>query len=183
MKKLLGLLLLIVGLTLTIGVGANFRYYKADRSITVNITADDDELIDLTPLQDYAYLSNGKLLIQISPDNPNYPDGGGSGMSHNTTYVFEEMFEVSNELWENSKGNFPICVQISVPQGKGVKVFAGEYYNNGTASIADPGTQIQFTVEHGTPVKIGFIFDNTCEDLGGHQVNMDIQAWAGACKI
>ncbi len=51
MKKLAGLLLLIVGLTLTIGAGANFRYYEADRSITVDIVGDDNEFIDLTPVQ------------------------------------------------------------------------------------------------------------------------------------
>ncbi len=181
MKKLAGILLLIVGLTLVVGAGANFRYYKADRTITVNITSDDTELIDLDPIQPYAYLNNGKLTIEISPNNPNYP-GYGDGMSHNTTYVFEEMFNVSNELWENKDQNFPICVQISVPQNSGVEVFAGNYNNDGTATIANPGTQIQFTVEHGQPVSVGFVFDNTCETLGGHRVNMDIQAWAGACK-
>ncbi len=179
MKKLVGVLLLIVGLALAVGAGANFRYYKADRSMTVNITSDDNELIDLSPVQPYAHLSNGKLLIEISPNNPNYP-GYGDGMSHNTTYVFEEMFNVSNELWENSKEDFPICVQISVPQNSGVEVFAGNYSDDGTATIADPGTQIQFTVYHGQPVPVGFIFNNTCETLGSHQVNMDIQAWKGA---
>ncbi len=176
MKKAIGLLLLIVGLTLTVSAGANFRYYKADRKMTVNITADDNEFIDLKPLQNYSYLNNGKLLIDISPNNPNYPSGGGVGMSHNSTYVFEEVFEVSNELWENSKGDFPICVTISVPTNSGVEVFAGTYYNNGTASIANPGTQIQFVVQHGTPVKVGLVFNNTCESFGMHQVNMDIQA-------
>jgi len=85
MKKAIGVLLLIVGLTLTVSAGANFRYYKADRKMTVNITADDNEFIDLKPLQNYSYLNNGKLLIDISPNNPNYPDGGGVGMSHNST--------------------------------------------------------------------------------------------------
>jgi hypothetical protein len=102
MKKLAGILLLIVGLALAVGAGANFRYYQADRTITVNITTDDNELIDLDPVQPYAYLNNGKLTIEISPNNPNYP-GYGDGMSHNTTYVFEEMFNVSNDLWENGQ--------------------------------------------------------------------------------
>ncbi|RUM34638.1 MAG: hypothetical protein DSY33_01590 [Archaeoglobus sp.] len=178
MKKVIGLLLLIVGLMLAVGAGANFRYYHADRKMVVNITADDNELINLKPLQNYSYLNDGKLTIEISPNNPNYIAGEGIGMSHNTTYVFEEMFEVSNELWENNKTNFPIHVTISVPINSGVEVFAGDYYNNGTASIANPATQIQFTVQHGTPVKVGFIFNNTCEALGSHQVNMYIQATA-----
>ncbi len=181
MKKLAGILLLIIGLALAVGAGANFRYYKADRTITVNITSDDNELIDLDPVQPYAYLNNGKLTIEISPNNPNYP-GYGNGMSHNTIYVFEEMFNVSNDLWENNESDFPICVTISVPLNSGVKIFAGNYNNDGTATIANPGTQIQFTVEHGQPVPVGFIFNNTCEELGSHSVNMDIQAWAGACE-
>jgi len=175
MKKLAGLLLLIVGLTLTIGAGANFRYYEADRSITVNVVSDDNEFIDLTPLQPYAYLNNGKLTVEISPNNPNYP-GYGDGMSVNTTYVFEEMFNVSNELWENAEEDFPICVQISVSQYSGIEIFAGSYDD----PVSGPGTQIQFTVYHDEPVPVGFIFTNG-EDMGSHQVQMSVNAEAGAC--
>lgn len=187
MKKIAGILLLIVGLALAVGAAANFRYYEADRSITVNITSDDSELIDLDPVQPYAYLNNGKLTIEISPSNDNYP-GYGRGMSHNTTYVFEEMFNVSNDLWENNDterypSGFPICVAISISgEGAGyVKVFAGDYNDDGTATIANPSTQIQFTVYHDQPVPVGFVFDNTCATQGGHSVQMDINAWAGEC--
>ena len=177
--KIAGLLLLLVGLTLVVGAGANFRYYEADRSITVEVVADDDEFIDLTPLQPYAYLNNGKLTVEISPNNPNYP-GFGDGMSHGTIYVFEEMFEVSNELWENEDGNFPICVTIKVGTD-GYEVFAGEYNDDGTATIADPGTTISFTVEHGSPVPVGFVFDNAGKTPGSYQAQMSIEAVAGAC--
>jgi hypothetical protein len=177
MKKLAGLLLLIVGLTLTIGAGANFRYYEAERSVTVNITSDDNEFIDLTPLQPYAYLNNGKLTIEISPNNPNYP-GYGDGMSVNTTYVFEEMFNVSNELWENEDADFPICVRISLNQGDGISFFAGDY----DSPISGPGTQIHFTVYHNQPVPVGFIFDNTNKDLGSNGAQMSVSADAGACE-
>ncbi len=177
MKKLAGLLLLIVGLTLTIGAGANFRYYEAERSITVNITSDDNEFIDLTPLQPYAYLNNGKLTIEISPNNPNYP-GYGDGMSVNTIYVFEEMFNVSNELWENENGDFPVCVQISINQGDGIEVFAGNYSN----PISGPDTQVQFTVYHDEPVPVGFVFNNTDKEMGTQSVQMSINAEAGACE-
>lgn len=176
MKKLAGLLLLIVGLTLTIGAGANFRYYEAERSITVNITSDDNEFIDLTPLQPYAYLNNGKLTIEMSPNNPNYP-GYGDGMSVNTIYVFEEMFNVSNELWENENGDFPVCVQISISQNSGIEFFAGDYDN----PISGPGTQMQFTVYHDEPVPVGFVFNNTDKEMGAQTVQMSINAEAGAC--
>jgi len=175
MKKLLGVLLLLAGIILAMGAGATFRYYEADRTVTVNITTDDSELIDLDPVQPYAYLNNGKLTIEISPSNPNYP-GYGVGMSHNTTYVFEEMFNVSNDLWENEQQDFPICVDIAI-SGSGVKIFAGDYDN----PIAGPDTQIQFTVYHDSPVPVGFVFNNTCKELGGHQATMTVTAQAGAC--
>jgi len=180
MKKLAGLLLLIVGLTLTIGAGANFRYYEAERSITVNITSDDNEFIDLTPLQPYAYLNNGKLTVEMSPSNPNYPysdSGYGRGMSVNTIYVFEEMFSVSNELWENENGDFPICVHISLSDGDGIEFFAGNYDN----PIGGPGTHLDFTVYHDEPVPVGFVFNNTDKEMGTQSVQMSIIAEAGAC--
>ncbi len=177
MKKLLGVLLLLAGIVLAMGAGATFRYYEADRTVTVNITSDDSELIDLDPIQPYAYLNNGKLTIEISPNNPNYP-GYGDGMSHNTTYVFEEMFNVSNDLWENNETDFPICVHIAIQNSGGLKIFAGDY----DSPTAGPDTSIQFTVYHDSPVPIGFVFDNTCESLGGHQATMSISAQAGACS-
>ncbi|MET1124625.1 MAG: DUF1102 domain-containing protein [Archaeoglobaceae archaeon] len=183
MKKAIGVLLLMLGLTLSIGAGANFKYYEAERSVTVNITSDDLEFLDLKPAQPYAYLDNGKLTIEISPNNPNFP-GYGRGMSHNTTYVFEEMFNVSNEFWENNDterfpDGFPVCVWISIAGDSGVKIFAGEY-DTGTATIAGPDTQIKFTVYHGQDVPVGFVFDNTCKSSGG-SVQMSIVAFDGEC--
>ncbi len=176
MKKFAGIALLLLGLALTIGAGANFRYYEADRTVTVAIVADDDEFVDLEPLQPYAVLSNGKLLIDISEYNSNYP-GYGSGMSHNTTYVFEEMFNVSNDLWENNDTDFPICVHIKLDGDEGIQAFAGDY----DSPTAGPGTTISFTVYHGSPVSVGLVFDNTCQELGDHRVQMSISASAGAC--
>lgn len=179
MNKIIGLALLLVGMMLAVGAGANFRYYEADRDITVAIVADDNEFIDLTPLQPYAYLDNGKLTIEISSNNPQYPSGRGLGLSPNTTYVFEEMFEVSNDLWENYVNEtetdaYPICVSISVPLNSDVTLFTGDY--TGTSS-----TQLQFTVYHGQPVKIGMVFDTTNAGLGSDSVQMSIDAEAGAC--
>ncbi|NJE09195.1 DUF1102 domain-containing protein [Thermococcus sp. M39] len=177
MNKLIGLALLLVGMMLAVGAGANFRYYEADRDIIVAIVADDNELIDLTPVQPYARLSNGKLYIDISEYNPNKPEWGGLGLSPNTTYVFEEMFNVSNDLWENNQTDFPICVTLSVSGSYDVKIFAGNY----TSPTAGPAASITFTVYHGSPVPIGFVFNNTNMSPGSYQTQLQIHAIAGAC--
>ncbi|AEC52105.1 hypothetical protein PNA2_1190 [Pyrococcus sp. NA2] len=173
MNKLFGIALFLAGLMLAVGAGANFRYFEASRDVTVAIVSDDNELIDLTPTQPYAYLNNGKLTVEISPNNPNYP-GYGDGLSTDSIYVFEEMFEVSNELWENENGDYPICVTIKAEAP--VEVFAGDY----DSPIAGPDTQISFTVYHGDPVPVGMIFNNTGL-TGEQQIQIEINAVAGAC--
>ena len=166
----------MVGMLLAVGAGANFRYYSADRQASFDVVSDDNELIDLTALQPYVTYDAGKLYVDISANNPNYPEGAGQGMSPNTTYVFEEMFEVSNELWENDNESYPICVTITT-QHDNVLIFAGDYGNE----TAGPAHNIQFTVEHGNPVKVGMIFNNTNATLGLDQFQMSISAVAGAC--
>ncbi len=166
----------MIGMLLAVGAGANFRYYSADRSASFDVVSDDNELIDLTALQPYVSYDAGKLYVDISQYNPNYPTGGGTGMSPNTTYVFEEMFEVSNELWENNQTNYPICVTIT-SQHDGVLLFAGDYDN----PIAGPSNNLVFTVEHGDPIPVGMIFDNTNSTMGGHQFQIHVEAVAGAC--
>ncbi len=177
MNKLFGIGLLIAGLILAMGAGANFRYYEADRTVTVAIVADDNELIDLTPTQQYAYLNNGKLTIELSTNNANYNQslGFGTGLSPNTTYVFEEMFNVSNELWENNATAYPICVTIS-SNNNHLLLFTGDYDENATYS-----TQVQFTVNHGSPVSVGMIFDNYGLGLGSQTAQLSITAVDGAC--
>ncbi len=166
----------MVGMLLAVGAGANFRYYSADRSASFNVVADDNELIDLTALQPYVTYDAGKLYVDISQYNPNHPNWGGNGMSPNTTYVFEEMFQVSNELWENNETEYPICVDIKSNHDN-VLLFAGNYTN----PIAGPASNLEFTVYHGDPVKIGMIFDNTNATLGMDQFQMSFEAHAGEC--
>jgi len=166
----------MVGLLLTVGAGANFRYYSADRQASFDVVSDDNELIDLTALQPYVTYDAGKLYVDISQYNPNHPTDGGNGMSPNTTYVFEEMFHVSNELWENNETSYPICVTIKT-QHEGVTIFAGTYEE----PVAGPASNIQFTVEHGDPIPIGMIFNNYNVSMGSYQFQMSIEAVAGAC--
>ncbi len=177
MNKLFGLAVIMIGLLMAVGAGANFRYYSAERSASFDVVADDNELIDLTALQPYATYDSGKIYIDISAYNLNRPDGGGIGLSPNTTYVFEEMFEVSNELWENNQTDYPICVTIKT-QHDNVLIFAGTY----DSPIAGPGNNIRFTVEHGSPVPIGMIFDNTNLTVGSYQFQMSIEAYPGPCS-
>jgi len=174
MNKLFGLALLMIGMLLAVGAGANFRYYSADRQASFDVVSDDNELIDLTAFQPYVTYDAGKIYVDISQYNPNH--NGGDGMSPNTTYVFEEMFKVSNELWENNGTNYPICVTIKT-QHDGVTIFAGTYDN----PVAGPASNIQFTVEHGDPVPIGMIFNNYNVSMGSYQFQMSIEAVAGAC--
>ncbi|WP_297534594.1 DUF1102 domain-containing protein [Thermococcus sp.] len=176
MNKLFGLAILMVAMLLAVGAGANFRYYSADRQASFTVVSDDNELISLTALQPYVTYDAGKLYVDITQYNPNRPEGGGLGMSPNTTYVFEEMFEVSNNLWENNQTDYPICVTIKT-QHDGVLIFAGNYTN----PIAGPAHNIQFTVEHGNPVPVGMIFDNTNVSMGEYQFQMSIEAIKGAC--
>ncbi|NJE49396.1 DUF1102 domain-containing protein [Thermococcus sp. 9N3] len=176
MNKLFGLALLMVGMLLAVGAGANFRYYSADRQASFDVVSDDNELIDLTALQPYVTYDTGKLYVQLNKYNTNRPEGGGEGMSPNTTYVFEEMFQVSNELWENDNGSYPICVTIKTAHAD-VLIFAGTY----DSPIAGPAHNINFTVTHGNPIPVGMIFDNTNSTLGDYQFQMSIEAVAGEC--
>ncbi len=180
MNKLFGLALLIVGMVLAVGAGANFRYYSADRQASFDVVSDDNELIDLTALQPYVtYDNNGKIYVDISQENPNYPDGAGIGLSPNTTYVFEEMFKVSNELWENNNGSYPICVKIKSYHDN-VLLFAGDYDN----MTAGPDHNIEFIVEHGNPIPVGMIFNSTGMALSsqdGEQFQMSFEAYPAPC--
>ncbi|WP_010480207.1 DUF1102 domain-containing protein [Thermococcus zilligii] len=175
MNKLFGLAFLMIGMLLAVSAGANFRYYAADRSASFQVVSDDNELIDLTALQPYVTYDAGKLYVDISQYNPNH--NGGNGMSPNTIYVFEEMFQVSNELWENNRDDYPICVDIKSNHNK-VLLFAGDYNN----PIAGPGNNIKFTVEHGNPVPVGMIFNNTNVAPGMYQFQMSFEAHAGECE-
>ncbi len=92
----------MVAISLLVGVSATFSDYNADRSVHWRIVTDDTELIDLEPVQPYAYIdtATGELVIDFSPSNPHYP-GYGDGISPASEYNFDEVFRVSNDLWED----------------------------------------------------------------------------------
>ncbi len=122
MKKILalGMLGLMIAAAFALGTSATFRDYEAQRSVHISVVSDDNELIDLTPVQPYAYLNDGgQLVIDFSADNPNWPGweneswwvwdeeqnmsipAKGLGISPKSRYNFDHVFNVSNHLWEN----------------------------------------------------------------------------------
>ena len=125
MRRLFGIALLVIALMLAMEIGADFASYEAERSVHIAVVADDQELIDLTPQQPYAYLGDdGKLYIDISENNPNYQDGLGKGISPDSVYAFNCMFNVSNHLWNGttisvtiSSDNDLVKVYTDSPEG------------------------------------------------------------------
>lgn len=177
----LGIFGLIVAFGLVLGAGANFRDYSASRSVHWDIVTDDNELIDLTPLQPYAYIDNetGVLVVDISPDNPNYP-GYGMGLSPNSEYNFDEVFEVSNDLWEE---NMTIVVMITSDNDE-IQLYGadGDIHdatNGDVVRYSDTAVNsVCFVVESGDAVKVGMDFDAGNHAPGTSQnATLHIEAW------
>ncbi|NJE25737.1 DUF1102 domain-containing protein [Thermococcus sp. MV5] len=167
MKKILGIFMLIAGIVIAVSASsANFAYFEATRNVTVNVVPDDNELIDLKPLQPYAYInSNGEMVLQLSKTNINWPGHianpnynetwatmeYGMGISPDSIYVFEEVFEVSNHLWEG----VDICVKLSYSGEGGILFFTGDYVEGAEKD------KLTFTVPHGEAVKVGIVLDSS----------------------
>jgi len=191
LKKLLalGMLGLLMAFAMALGTTATFRDYRAQRSVHVSVVADDVELIDLHPGQPYAYINDrGKLVIDFSVDNPNWPGyidspyyipnwTGGLGISPQSRYNFDHVFYVSNHLWEQ----MPIVVQVISS-------------DPGTFSFYDPTYNMWITDDYGQPYNSDTAAGDVCfilqpgEELGvgmeiaGGQLgdfygNVTIKAW------
>ncbi|MDK2795860.1 MAG: hypothetical protein PWQ58_1059 [Archaeoglobaceae archaeon] len=113
LEKGIGILLLSAAVLVVLGIGADFSDYTAQRSVHIAIVADDQEFINLEPMQPYAYINDaGMLVIDFSENNPNY-EGGGKGISPKSEYNFDKVFGVSNDLWSNDSEYGNIIVTIS----------------------------------------------------------------------
>ncbi len=175
MRKIIGLFALMIGLLVAVAASsAHFAYFEADREVSILIVPDDNELIDLRPIQPYAYINdNGMLVVDLSKFNENWEEGLGMGVSPNSTYVFEEVFGVSNDLWEN----VTICMHITYSGDGGVKFFVGDY----TGQAGE--TTLDITIGPGEVIPIGMILDST--DLEeGDAIDGQIQFYAelGPCE-
>lgn len=183
MRKILGLLALMMGLLVAVAASsAHFAYFEAERNVHIEVVPDDNELIDLTPIQPYAYITkNGMLVIELSKNNAEWKrlvkEGfdPGEGVSPNSTYVFEEVFGVSNDLWEQT----PICMHIVYSGNGGIKFFVDEYIPGVTEGVTD----LYVTIMPGEVVKIGMIIDSTGLEAGDSiEGQLNFYAVAGECE-
>jgi len=193
LKKLLalGMLGLLVAFAMALGTSATFRDYDATaRSVHIWVTSDDSELIDLTPVEPYAYINGtGHLVIDFSKNNPNWPgwqnatwwDGEtpikGLGLSPQSRYNFDEVFNVSNHLWEE----FDIVVLINSSNSM-IKFYNPltpyEMFDmSGDALYAsDESSQVAcFILAPGEALGVGMEIVNT--NLGSYDVDITIKAW------
>ncbi|AEA47428.1 DUF1102 domain-containing protein [Archaeoglobus veneficus] len=107
MMKLL-LFALFILIFSALAVYGDFSPYPAEGSVAVAVVSDDQELLRILPNQPYAYIgSDGKIRIEVSNENPNYP-GRGNGLSPGSEHAFDCVFYVENTLWENQTVNFTV---------------------------------------------------------------------------
>nr|WP_206205466.1 DUF1102 domain-containing protein [Thermococcus sp. MV5] len=124
-----------------------------------------------TPLPPYAYLSEGYLKIDISNQSPLYP-GFGEGLSPDSVYVFDSVFEIYNN--ESETGFSEICITISSPTSV-VGLFVSPYTGTWSQSI-------EFTVLANQSVQVGMRFNANGLPLGDYNQNITIQAFGGPCE-
>ena len=158
MNKIALLVIFSVALALIAGVGANFRMFNAEREFSVAVVADDQELIDLTPNQPYAFIDKdtGKMIVRFDALNDNYP-GYGKGISPDTVYVFDRVFCISNGLWDNET----IAVDLTVsPNLNGMlKLYTPNSVQN--QSPDEAAGSLTATIEPGKEACIGFVINTT----------------------
>lgn len=186
LKKVLalGILGILVAFAFALGTSATFRDYRAQRSVHVNVVADDVELIDLHPGQPYAYLNDrGLLVIDFSQYNPNWPGWenenwtGGLGISPQSRYNFDHVFYVSNHLWEQS----PIVVEVISsdpntfsfydPTGSMLETGGNSIPYNSDTAVGD----VCFTLQPGEELGVGMEIAGGA--LGDFYGNVTIKAW------
>lgn len=149
-KNYAGLVLLSAAILFTMGVGADFASYDAERSVHIAVVADDQELIGLKANPPYSFIDEGtgKLVIDISSNNPNWESEFGEGISPDSKYDFDCIFEVSNDLWENTT----ISVTVT-SDNELIKVYSDD------ASTAQES--VNFMVDAGDSACVGMEFTAT----------------------
>ncbi len=202
MKKILalGMLGLMIAAAFALGTSATFRDYRAQRSTHIAVVSDEDELIDLTPVQPYAYINDGgQLVIDFSYWNPNWPGwendswwmevGGidgpiyvpykGLGLSPQSRYNFDEVFNVSNHLWEQETivvrvvSSDPSTVSFYEPNGNMYATNGGGQPYNSDTAVGD----VCFYLDPGEALGVGMelnVNGNPWETLN---VTVTIEAW------
>jgi hypothetical protein len=183
------MLLLISALVVAsfIGLGADFRSYEAVRGFSVQVVADDQEFIDLKPVQPYAYLNpnDGKIYFDFSQLNPNYPGEGGIGVSPNTTYAFDKVFNVSNHIWSNDSEYYDgVCVQVQVSGNLAALI---DLYSpqavDGATSPATATDTVNIYLNGGEEAPVGMVIDTNGRSMGTYDGQISITAHAGVCTV
>jgi len=158
-----------IGIMLLLLIGAR-GLYPAD-PLTVVYAASDGGNLSVNPLPPYSHLDgDGFLVVDISPDSPFYP-GEGDGLSVNSTYVFEGVFEIGNN--QSETGFSEICVRISSNDPK-VGFFVGSF--GGTWSDV-----VEFSVMDGETIGVGARISTEGLSPGDYWGDFTIEAWGGAC--
>ena len=142
------------------------------KPIPVVLAVDDNVPVPIeNPLPPYAYLSEGYLTIDITNQHPLYP-GFGEGLSPDSVYVFDSVFEIYNN--ESETGFSEICVTITSPTSV-VGLFVSPYTGSWSKTI-------EFTVPANQSVQVGMRFDMNSLPLGDYNQNITIQAFGGPCE-
>lgn len=159
-----------IGIMLLLLIGAR-GLYPAD-PLTVVYASSGGGNLTIKPLPPYSHPDGeGFLMVDISPDSPFYP-GSGGGLSVNSTYVFEGVFEIGNN--QSETGYSEICVLVSSSDPK-IGFFVGGF--NGTWSDS-----VEFTVGAGESVELGARISTEGLSPGDYWGDFTIEAWGGACK-
>ncbi len=173
MNKIALLLVFSIALALIAGVGANFRMFNAEREFSVAVVADDQELIDLTPNQPYAFIDeDGKMIVRFDTLNRNYP-GYGNGISPDTIYVFDKVFCISNGLWDDET----VAVDLRVtPDLDGIiKLYSPSSTEN--RSPDDASGNLTAIIRPGGSACIGFVINTTGYGKGDYEGTIKIRGY------
>lgn len=164
-----------LAIALAAGISADFRLYEAKRNFTISVVADDEELIDLTPKQPYAYIAeNGELIIAFDKTNKYYP-GYGEGISPDSKYVFDDVFCISNDLWED---NVTIGVDLDISnQLKGIVKIYSELSDEGNVDPDNATENLHVVIEKGDEACIGFVIDTEGKAMDDYTGEIMIHAY------
>ncbi len=164
--RILSIALLIL-LASLISISGDVRnFYEAERSVTVAVVSEDQEMIKLIPSSPYAFIGkDGKLRVEVTDENPNYP-GYGSGIAPDTLHAFDCVFQVQNDLWTNQSVVFRI--NSSSPN---LLLYSDK---SDVANSPDSATQeLAFLLKWKEVACVGMVFNVSGESVGA-MINVTI---------
>jgi len=158
-----------IGIVVLLLIGA-YGLYPAEPLTVAYATLDDGNVTIESPLPPYAHLDKGVLVVDISPDSPF--SGEGRGLSPDSTYVFNDVFTVTNNVSET--GYSRVCVRIS-SDSPNIGFFEGEF-----SGRWDGGVEVELAANETIP--IGMRVNTTGLRPGDLWSDITIEAWGGGCR-